>query len=233
MKQAGQYYWYHNDHLGTPQVMTTSSGAVVWSAKYTSFGKATVDSGSTVVNPLRYPGQYEDAETGLHYNWLRYYDSIIGRYLKEDPIGLWGGINYFTYVENDPNNWIDPKGLKRCCPGDGEFEKCKSLCDARGSEILVCETVENPWQIKTNCSCTDDKRWGGYREGRPGIPDGSKRLRRDVRKIKSDDFKKFLDNHDISKKQWKKVMETYETPNGKIVERHYWEGPGGRSFYHK
>ena len=111
MKQAGQYYWYHNDQLGTPQVMTTSSGAVAWNAKYSSFGKATVEPSSTIVNPLRLPGQYEDAETGLHYNYHRYYDPSLGRYLRADPIGLAGGINLFAYTASNPINAIDPLGL--------------------------------------------------------------------------------------------------------------------------
>jgi RHS repeat-associated protein len=88
MKVGNQYYWYYNDHLGTPQKLTTSSGAVVWKAKYTSFGKATVDPSSAVVNPLRLPGQYEDAETGLYYNRFRYYDAEIGMYLEVDPLRL-------------------------------------------------------------------------------------------------------------------------------------------------
>ena len=111
MKQAGQYYWYHNDHLGTPQMMTTSSGAVVWKVTYSSFGKATVDPSSAVDNPLRFPGQYEDAETGLHYNWFRYYQTDIGRYLIPDPIGFYGGVNIFVYVSSNPMNIIDPFGL--------------------------------------------------------------------------------------------------------------------------
>jgi RHS repeat-associated protein len=111
MKQSGQYYWYHNDQLGTPQMMTNSSGAVVWSAKYSSFGKAAIDSASTVVNPLRFAGQYYDQETGLHYNYHRYYDPALGRYLRTDPIGLEGGINLYAYVQNNPVNAIDPYGL--------------------------------------------------------------------------------------------------------------------------
>ena len=111
MKQGGQYYWYHNDHLKTPQVMTTSSGAVVWKAKYSSFGKATVDPSSTVDNPLRLPGQYEDAETGLHYNWFRYYSPDTGRYISTDPIGFLGGLNLFRYAANNPLNTYDPFGL--------------------------------------------------------------------------------------------------------------------------
>ncbi|CAB1074023.1 Rhs-family protein [Olavius algarvensis Delta 1 endosymbiont] len=58
-----------------------------------------------------YSGQYYDEETGLHYNYHRYYDPKTGRYLTPDPIGLEGGINLYPYVENDPINWIDPYGL--------------------------------------------------------------------------------------------------------------------------
>ncbi len=68
MKIGSEYYFYHNDHLGTPQKMTAVNGLVVWAAKYSSFGKAEVDPASTVENNLRFAGQYEDAETRLHYN---------------------------------------------------------------------------------------------------------------------------------------------------------------------
>ena len=101
MKVGSEYYFYHNDHLGTPQKMTSVNGAVVWSSKYDSFGKATIGV-ETVQNNLRFAGQHEDVETGLHYNWYQYYDPSTGRYLTPDPIGLVGGVNLFAYVQNNP-----------------------------------------------------------------------------------------------------------------------------------
>jgi RHS repeat-associated protein len=101
---------YHNDHSGTPLKMTDENGQVVWSADYMPFGDASVTT-ADMGNSFRFPGQYYDAETGLHYNYLRYYDPQTGRYLTPDPIGLDGGINLFSYVENNPVNTTDPKGL--------------------------------------------------------------------------------------------------------------------------
>ena len=111
MTVNGQTYYYHNDHLGTPQKMTDSTGAIVWSAVYMSFGEATVDSTSTITNNLRFPGQYYDAETGLCQNWQRDYLQELGRYIEADPIGQKGGINIYEFTGNSPMNRIDPFGL--------------------------------------------------------------------------------------------------------------------------
>ena len=103
-------YYFHNDHIGTPQRLTDATGTVVWAADYLPFGQANVTV-ETVENNLRFAGQYYDSETGLHYNYHRYYDPATGRYLNPDPIGLAGGINLFAYVQNNPVNFVDPYGL--------------------------------------------------------------------------------------------------------------------------
>jgi RHS repeat-associated protein len=103
-------YYYQNDHLGSPVKLLDEGGEVVWDGDYTPSGQVDVRIGR-VQNLFRFPGQYFDAETGLHYNWHRYYDPETGRYLTPDPIGLAGGINPFVYVEANPINSIDPLGL--------------------------------------------------------------------------------------------------------------------------
>ena len=90
---------------------SASNGTVVWEAAYKPFGDATVDPASLTPNNFRFPGQYYDEETGLHYNWHRYYDSRTGRYLKTDLIGLKGGINVYIYARCNPNVNMDPLGL--------------------------------------------------------------------------------------------------------------------------
>jgi RHS repeat-associated protein len=107
----GAVHYYHNDHLGTPQLMTNADKTTVWSADYLPFGQADVIV-ATVESNLRFAGQYFDSETGLHYNYHRYYDPKLGRYLRADPIGFEGGdLNLYVYVFNNPINLTDIKGL--------------------------------------------------------------------------------------------------------------------------
>ncbi len=67
--------------------------------------------GTTFTLNLRFPGQYFDTETGLHYNYFRYYDPATGRYVTSDPIGLEVGLNTYGYVGGNPVGLVDPKGL--------------------------------------------------------------------------------------------------------------------------
>jgi RHS repeat-associated protein len=109
--------YYQHNHLQIPMQATDKNGNVLWAAIYDAFGKASIITPSpTPENPiiesnLRLPGQYEDAETGLHYNYQRYYQPEIGRYISSDPTLLLGGVNWYAYAGASPANLTDPLGL--------------------------------------------------------------------------------------------------------------------------
>lgn len=103
--------YLHGDHLDTPRLATDASGQIAWQWQSDAFGRGeALSQGSTQVN-LRFPGQYYDAESGLHYNYFRDYDPETGRYVESDPIGLGGGLNTYGYVEANPVLRTDSLGL--------------------------------------------------------------------------------------------------------------------------
>lgn len=121
VKEAGQVYFIQADHLNTPRLVTDAVDNVVWRWDSDAFGSAPPDedpgaSGTLFVFNPRFPGQYFDAETGLHYNDQRDYDPSTGRYMESDPIGLEGGLNTFAYVEGNPLSYVDPEGLQGLPP---------------------------------------------------------------------------------------------------------------------
>ncbi|OSI28868.1 RHS repeat-associated core domain-containing protein [Neisseria dumasiana] len=106
--------YYRLDHLGTPIAATDEKGKTVWEATYKAWGEIeheNISDGLSINIPFRFQGQYYDKESGLHYNRFRYYDPSVGRFISQDPIGLWGGDNLYAYVDN-PTGWIDPWGLR-------------------------------------------------------------------------------------------------------------------------
>ncbi len=108
--QKEEIFFYHNDHLGAPKAMTDQWQRIVWTADFDPFGNMASDF-DLVKNQLRFPGQYFDKETGLNYNYFRYYNPKTGRYTQADPIGLLGGMNRYVYVVNNPVMMVDPSGL--------------------------------------------------------------------------------------------------------------------------
>ncbi|AHZ72930.1 hypothetical protein OU5_5851 [Pseudomonas mandelii JR-1] len=143
-------FYYQLDHLGTPQELTDYSGEIMWSAKYRAYGNLATLDVAEIDNPLRFQGQYFDAETGLHYNRHRYYNPGTGRYLTPDPIKLAGGLNNYRYVPN-PTGWVDPLGLETIpvvCPGGPNCTpKTKSLEELvpGGSIPSVKDGAFNKW----------------------------------------------------------------------------------------
>lgn len=109
-ERGGRIYAITTDHLGTPTEMYDERGELVWQMRLDVWGLAELSVGERADCPWRWPGQYEDAETGLYYNRHRYYSPEDGRYLSQDPLRLEGGLALYGYVE-DPTSWIDPLGL--------------------------------------------------------------------------------------------------------------------------
>jgi RHS repeat-associated protein len=105
-------YGVVTDHLGAPRALFDEAGQIAWKAQLDLYGVARTDVMRTGC-PWRWPGQYEDEETGLYYNRFRYYDPDAGRYISQDPIGLAGGLSAYAYT-GDPFAAVDPLGLSGC-----------------------------------------------------------------------------------------------------------------------
>jgi RHS repeat-associated protein len=98
------------DHIGRPVFATNTTGVKVWTASYTPFGGVRTVTG-TPIN-ARFPGQWFQAESGLHQNWMRDYGPTTGRYLEADPLGLVDGASVYGYVTGNPVTGADPMGLQ-------------------------------------------------------------------------------------------------------------------------
>ena len=92
--------------------MTDKDGNLLWFGNYTGWGRLKEETKVTdsAYQPFRLQNQYADRETGLHYNFFRYYEPECGRFINQDPIGLMGGENLYQFALN-VQRWIDPKGL--------------------------------------------------------------------------------------------------------------------------
>jgi RHS repeat-associated protein len=138
---AGLLY-LHTDHLDTVQVITDRDRRIVWKGAQKPFGEteAIID---LVDNPLRFPGQCYDAETGLHYNYFRDYDPKIGRYVQSDPVGIWDDLNTYNYVFSSPVQAFDIFGLERSGRNARNFKQTPCFCgiDDPCLVALICGSV--------------------------------------------------------------------------------------------
>ena len=149
--------------MGTPQQLTDQAGEVVWQVQYRTYGSVVKYELERVENNIRFPGQYYDAETGLHYNRHRYYHAGVGRFVCQDPIGLVGGINLYSYTHN-PITWMDPMGL--------DDKECSKLSDNlyQRNRHLKREIVEE--YDKINAGQGTPQVYNNYDQASGNIPAG-------------------------------------------------------------
>ncbi|MGH8469839.1 MAG: RHS repeat-associated core domain-containing protein [Gammaproteobacteria bacterium] len=140
---ANGIHYVHADQINTPRAITDTQGTVRWKWEGDPFGVGAPDQdpdGDAVqfTYNSRFPGQYFDAETGLHYNYFRDYDPSLGRYIQSDPIGLDGGINTYLYANANPLSFTDPNGLF-------PFLVIPGICAAGGCEAAAAAIGLSAW----------------------------------------------------------------------------------------
>lgn len=129
------------DLVGTPSELVDEQGEIAWRTRSTPWGTTAWARDSTAYTPLRFPGQYYDPETGLHYNYFRHYDPEAARYLTTDPLGLAPAPNPATYVQN-PCIWIDYLGLAPACLPRTDSERAEVDDSPSGLERRTANTGE-------------------------------------------------------------------------------------------
>ena len=113
-KKRQQTHYFHCEQIGIPREMTDKDGNLLWFGNYTGWGRLKEETRvtGTAHQPFRLQNQYCDRETGLHYNFFRYYEPDAGRFVNQDPIGLMGGDNFYHFAPNILK-WIDALGWSR------------------------------------------------------------------------------------------------------------------------
>ena len=122
--------YFHCDQIGIPREMTDKDGKLLWFGNYTGWGRLKEETKVTdsAYQPFRLQNQYADRETGLHYNFFRYYEPDAGRFVNQDPIGLEGGKNFYSYSSNT-TKWIDILGL---CVKEAEKKLNETMAPHKG-----------------------------------------------------------------------------------------------------
>src|SRR5690554_2668646 len=167
-RQNGQYFYYQLDYRNAPVGIIDAGGNIHWQADYDDFGNATISTPdySQVINNLRLPGQYADAESGYYYNLNRYYAPQLGRYLTEDPIGLEGGINLYSYVNQSPFDYVDPTGENPAAAY--AYGRCVLQCKAVGAAVGAITGCDSPSVGDCALSCLNPMNWLGGGKGSKG-----------------------------------------------------------------
>jgi RHS repeat-associated protein len=146
---AGNFY-IAPDHLGSPHQITDANGAVVWLWHPDPFGNG--DPIGAFPYELRFPGQFFDQATRLHYNYFRDYDPRTGRYIESDPVGLAGGINTYAYTRNAPTTNVDATGLDSSQSTGTQGSICLAEGTCVDHYVACTESIGNA-QFSSGFSC--------------------------------------------------------------------------------
>jgi RHS repeat-associated protein len=205
----GKQFGIVTDHLGTPRAMFDGAGAEVWGTDVDAYGDLRNLRGARAACPFRWPGQYEDGETGLYYNRWRYYAPATGEYVSRDPLNdlaglrldsyafwnsfhatraydLYGGSTSAYLYPGDPNGWVDPFGQVRIHTENGVEVNAYPGPPAGGIEHLPLHAhVEEAGQKETRVLMQDyykkGKLVGTAGDVYPGDPPLSKKARKVIK----------------------------------------------------
>ena len=143
--------YFHTDQIGIPREMTDEAGNIVWRGQYSGWGKLLHEekANNHIHQPFRLQNQYADEETGLYYNFFRYYDAHCGRFTQQDPIGLMGGDNLYSFAPNTMG-WIDSLGLynaQKCASIAARIQNLKDEIYKKRIPALQSNPQNLPWRI--------------------------------------------------------------------------------------
>ena len=147
---------------------TYGSSAIVARHDYLPFGEeigsgvglrnGTQGYGASDTNRRKYGLTERDGTTGLDHTWWRKYDSVSGRWTSPDPyrgsmaVGNPQSFNHYSYVQNDPVNFVDPDGLYAAC---------------------IHEAMTNYFSRLTGHSRAVSRRLGAFAGDKPGGADSA------------------------------------------------------------
>ncbi len=159
--------YVHADHLGRPIRLTDPAKVTAWAVEWLPWGGVHSITGSETLN-ARFPGQWFQVESGLHYNWHRHYDPSLGRYTQPDPLGFVDGPSVYAYARNAPGEFVDPDGRNSIAIGGGIGGAVGGpggmvIGGAIGTGVLIyqcmrtitCEAKCNVQEIRPGSNCPD------------------------------------------------------------------------------
>ena len=158
LEQNNQSFFYHADGLGSIAEITDSNGAIAQRYTYSSFGKIESQLDPNFIQPYTFTAREFDPETGLYFFRARTYDPSSGRFMHNDPIGFGGGINFYSFVGNNPVIYVDPLGLFRDCTYYQQVCKTTSYWNIAGKGYYclvappICRNFPDVPGLDENCT---------------------------------------------------------------------------------